>query len=668
MIGRDSFLKSPRGRRVTSSRRLTCEALEPRQMLSATMADYEQYLLELVNRARANPGAEAAGFSVDLNEGLAAGTISAAAKQPLAMNQSLVAAADGHSQWMLDTDTFSHTGAGGSQSKDRMEAAGYIFTAPWGGSENLGISLRSGAYVLYQEVTDLHTTLFVDAGVTGRGHRLNILNGDFTEVGVGIRTGQFIDQGTTYGAIALTQDFVYSGTSHFLTGVVYDDSLALQNNFYTPGEGLGGISIVATRQSDSAVFTTTTLATGGYSLALPNGAYDITVSGAGLGGTITRTGIVMNSLNVKQDFKPTDVPGPSLSIGNVTAVEGNSSTKKFTFPVTLSKASISTVTVRYSTADGSATAADKDYNGTSGTLTFKPGETSKTVTVMVRGDRRFELDETFQVVLSNATVATISQATATGTIQNDDSQPVLSVNSSRIAEGGTLKFTVKLSAVSGQPVTVSYAGVSDTAVSGVDFAATANTLTFAPGETSKTVYVATTNDTLDEVNETFKFVLSGATGATIGAGTGIGTITDNDPAPKITIGDVSVDEAAGAAVFTVSLSGPSGQEVRVNFTTAKGTATAEVDYSTTAGTLVFAPGETSKTISVPIIDDSIVETNETFKVSLSRAVNGSITRSSAVGTILDNDAGMTLALLAAPTVHRSAAVSFADVALLRYLS
>ena len=93
-------------------------------------SDYEQYLLELVNRGRANPTAEAARYGIDLNEGLAPGTISSDPKQPLALNLNLIDAARGHSQWMLDNDVFSHTGAGGSSPGDRMTAAGYDFLAP----------------------------------------------------------------------------------------------------------------------------------------------------------------------------------------------------------------------------------------------------------------------------------------------------------------------------------------------------------------------------------------------------------------------------------------------------------------------------------------------------------------------------------------------------------
>src|SRR3954462_9960289 len=98
------------------------EELETRSLLSASYPTaLEQYVVELINRARANPAGEAAKYGIDLNEGLKAGTISTAAKQALALNPSLTDAARLHSQWMIDTDTFSHTGANGSTPGDRMK-------------------------------------------------------------------------------------------------------------------------------------------------------------------------------------------------------------------------------------------------------------------------------------------------------------------------------------------------------------------------------------------------------------------------------------------------------------------------------------------------------------------------------------------------------------------
>src|SRR5439155_17168571 len=108
--------------------------------------------------------------------------------------------------------------------------------------------------------------------------------------------------------------------------------------------------------------------------------------------------------------------------------EGNSGTTSFVFTVSLSNASSQTITVTYATADGTATTADNDYVAASGTLTFNPGDTSKTITVTVNGDTKFEPDETFTVKLSGATNATIADGQGQGTIVNDDTQPAISIN------------------------------------------------------------------------------------------------------------------------------------------------------------------------------------------------------------------------------------------------
>ena len=98
---------------------------------------YDQFLLELINKARANPTAEASRLGITLNQGLNSGQISTAAKQPLAFDGDLVDAAHKHSKWMLDTDTFSHTGAGGSSFTTRMKAEGYVLSGSWTAGENI---------------------------------------------------------------------------------------------------------------------------------------------------------------------------------------------------------------------------------------------------------------------------------------------------------------------------------------------------------------------------------------------------------------------------------------------------------------------------------------------------------------------------------------------------
>ncbi len=296
----------------TTHRSLRLEALEPRVLLSAAQPSaWDQYLLELINRARSDPAAEAARFGIGLNEGVAPeDTISPDPKQPLAMNLCLVDAAQDHSQWMLATDTFSHTGAGGSSPGDRMADAGYPFVPPWGWGENIALYKETPTVPEMTWATaQLHRNLFVDENYPGRGHRLNILDPDFREVGTGVAAGDW----GGWNAVVCTEDFAYSGSSVFLTGVAYDDSVT-DDDFYTPGEGLGGVVVEATRQSDAAYFSTTTWTAGGYSLALPPGTYDVVASGGGLGGAVAINGVLIGAENVKLDFTPDMLPAEPLLV------------------------------------------------------------------------------------------------------------------------------------------------------------------------------------------------------------------------------------------------------------------------------------------------------------------------------------------------------------------
>jgi thermitase len=226
-------------------------------------------------------------------------------------------------------------------------------------------------------------------------------------------------------------------------------------------------------------------------------------------------------------------PPVGISVRGSSVVEGNSGATPLAFTISLSAASASTVTVNYATANGSATAGS-DYTASSGTLTFLPGETSKTVVVDVIGDTTAEANETFSLTLSGASSGgTITAASATGGITNDDQQAVVSLAIASVAaveNSGTFLFTVTLSQASTSKVSVRFATANGTAVGGRtgDYAATSGTLTFNPGETSKTIAVAVRNDSLAEADETFFVDLSRASGATIAAGRGTGTILNDD--------------------------------------------------------------------------------------------------------------------------------------------
>jgi CSLREA domain-containing protein len=246
--------------------------------------------------------------------------------------------------------------------------------------------------------------------------------------------------------------------------------------------------------------------------------------------------------------------------------------------------------------------------------------------------------------------------------------PTLSINnvSQNEGNGGTTPFvfTVTLSAASASTVTVNYATADASATAPSDYAATAGTLTFAPGVTTQTITVNVVGDTTVEPNETFSVTLSSPSNATIATGTGTGTILNDDAAatPSLSINNVSQSEGNSGVTpftFTVTLSAASASTVTVNFATADGSATAPGDYAATSGTLTFAPGVTTQTVTVNVNGDTTVEPSETFVVNLTGAVNATIATGTGVGTILNDDIAAAQQNVIIPTLGEWALVLLA---------
>jgi len=219
---------------------------------------------------------------------------------------------------------------------------------------------------------------------------------------------------------------------------------------------------------------------------------------------------------------------PAINISDVTITEGNTGTRTAVFTVSLSTAATQPISVVFATANGSAVGSD--FQAANGTLNFAPGDTTKTFDVVVNSDRAGELDETFVVNLSQATNAVIADSQGVGTIVDDE--PRVSINdvAKNESNGGSTSFvfTVTLSAAYDAPVTVNFATANGTATAGQDYTAKSGTLTFAPGETSKTITILVTGDKKRESDETFFINLTGALGALIFDGQGVGTILNDD--------------------------------------------------------------------------------------------------------------------------------------------
>ncbi len=227
-------------------------------------------------------------------------------------------------------------------------------------------------------------------------------------------------------------------------------------------------------------------------------------------------------------------PPPSMIIGDAEVTEGHAGTVAAKFTVTLSAAAAGPVTAAYATSGDSAVAND-DFEPTSGTVTFAPGETSQVITVQVNGDTKAELNETFTVNLSTVSGANLVDGQGVGTILDDDPRISISDVAKREGNTGTTRFvfTVSLSAASSAAVTVNYSTANGTATKkDNDYVAKSGKLTFAPGETSQTVTIVVKGDKRHEAYESFFVNLKGAKGALIDDGQGEGTILNDDPSHR----------------------------------------------------------------------------------------------------------------------------------------
>lgn len=339
-----------------------------------------------------------------------------------------------------------------------------------------------------------------------------------------------------------------------------------------------------------------------------------------------------------------------ITIDDVIVAEGNAGTSLATFTVTLSEASTSDITVDYVATDGTATlggdasSGGLDFVAASGSLTFLAGETTKTIDVTINGDFVFESDETFTVNLSNPVNGGIIDAEGLGSITNDDTAPEISLGDVAVAEGASgtraASFVVTLSAPSGLETSVEFATADGTASEPDDYTAATGTLLIPAGETSAIVMVSVQGDLSNEDNETIELNLSNPDNATIDDAQGIGTITNDDPVPQVSIGDVTVAEGNSGtrtASFSVSLSAPSGRDVSIDWATANGSALAGQDYVAASGTLDFQAGTDVQVVTVTVNGDTQDELNEEFVVNLSNPVNAAILDAQATAEVTNDD-------------------------------
>ncbi len=379
--------------------------------------------------------------------------------------------------------------------------------------------------------------------------------------------------------------------------------------------------------------------------------------GAG-GAAATPSGWLLNGEPIGNDGSSQTPPLPQIALAAASVKEGAlGGGAKAVFALSLSAPSAVPMTVAYSTADGTAVAG-RDFTATSGTVTFAPGATKAEISVAVIGDAATESSETFSLVLSAPQGATLAQANAVGTILDDDVAPAgqgvtlaFSVTGQwsngfggeiKLTNGGTtpipgwkLGFTAPWTIASAWNATLlgtsAVAGGTRFAVGDAGWNAT------VPVGGSVTIgFVGAGSGTIASPTD---WTLNGLPLGGGSGGSGSGVVVP--PLPTVSITGAAVKEGVAGttakSVFTLSLSAASATPVTVAYTTTDGTAKAGSDYTASSGTVTFPAGVTTQSVSVAVIGDATVETDETFSLALSAPQGATLAQTSAVGSIVNDD-------------------------------
>ena len=454
------------------------------------------------------------------------------------------------------------------------------------------------------------------------------------------------------GATVVTVTATVNGTTRYVdartVAVSVADDTAASPADYAAVSGFN-ITIAAGAASQTGSFTVTPVDDD-----LDESDETIDVTGTLTDITITGTTVTLTD---------TDAP-VSFSIADAEATEGG----KVTFTVSRAGAEDNVASVKIATAadsgDGVNAADADDYTAIAAaqTLNFAAGTTSQTVEVQTTQDDLFEPDETFKAVLSAPALAEndpgtgasieSGKGTATGTIRNDDTKPSFAVADASAAEGDAITFTVTRSGAMDNAVSVKWNTKADSSAdANAAFASdytpvtTARTLTFAKGVSSQTFTVATTEDVLDEENETFLVELTGAVGATIATAEATGTITDDDAAPTgitLTVSPAMVGEEDGKTKITVTatVNGATRYVDAKTVTVSVGgdSAISDTDYDAVANfDITIAAGDASHTGTFDLTptDDDLYEGSETIEVT---GTSNALTITKASITLEDDDA------------------------------
>ena len=374
-------------------------------------------------------------------------------------------------------------------------------------------------------------------------------------------------------------------------------------------------------------------------------------------------GVVSNPSNVNLNYPQTYLGNmrvqSSLNMSIVDATVYENTSRYVDFTVRLNRNATETITVDWATSDGTAKAGS-DYTADSGTLTFNSGDKINTIRVYIIDDTIEEERETFQVNLSNLSPSSVqfADANAIGTIVNsdpdvsnnnnqqqqiEDPPPLPPITASFIGmpseHDGINSFTFELR-FSEDIKGLSYKTLKNSAfqVTNGSIKKARRLARLANQRWEITVQPSNNNDISIMLPPTTDCSTTGAICHSDGRKLNNGRAGLIQGPVGISVADASANENTDSTVdFTVSLSRSSANTITVNYATQDGSATAGQDYTSKSGTLTFTAGETSKTVSVSVLSDSIDEGNETFKLKLSSPSGAVLTDSEATGTIENSD-------------------------------
>lgn len=493
-----------------------------------------------------------------------------------------------------------------------------------------------------------------------------------------------LEDAETFSVVLSNPAMAALGTPSSATVTISDDdsqasSIRFESATYTVSESGSAVTLAVTRSGGlglvaSANYATSDgTATAGSDYTATQGT--VTFPAGSVRQTITVPIVDDNVLESTETFSVAlSSPSINASIGNpatatVTIIENdNGSTVQFspkTYTVNEAAGQITLtvvatrfgdpntqITVDYASRDGSATQT-QDYGAVAGRLVFNAGQTQQQIVVPITNDLLLENAENFFVDLTNPSNASLvgdGSSIATVNIADDDSGTStiqFSTAAASLAEGdGSITLTVVRSGGIGLAVSVNYASANGTATAGSDYTAVAGTLSFASGETQKTIVVLVTSDSFAEGNETFSVALSNpSAGAALGSPSSE-TITINDDdgtgsTVQFNPTSYTANETPGNSTVTLSITatrlGDPNTPITVNYATSNGSATAGSDYIAKSDSVTFGPAETQKSITLTILDDGLVENAESFFVTLTFASGASVSGSPATVTIADDD-------------------------------